>query len=420
MTVLPLAADSANVRFSVTSTRMARMSPIRWLRAHRVTADAALGVGLFAAGLIGVFVDGETPEQFARVDAIAIALIACMTIPLAMRRIRPVEIFTISVIALFAFEIRRYPDTPATVATIVALYSVAAHLEDRRKAAVTGITSFIAISGFLMIEIVRHEHGSTFWNYIGNTVLFGTAWVLGDNLFRRRERLSDLVQHAANLEHSRDLETQAAVTAERSRIARELHDVVAHSLSVMVVQAGAARKVLPSDPQATVRALEQIEATGRDSLSEMRRLLGVMRTDELAEHQPQPTIERIQELTESDPGLEIHITVVGEARCVPAAVDLSAYRIAQEALTNVRKHAHARRVAISIEWSANSVELTVIDDGRGASAAMRQGALAGHGIIGMRERAALVGGTLDAGPYPGGGWQVQALLPTPAGESATQ
>ena len=400
---------------------MSSFAPTRWLREHRVAADGVLGTGLFIVSVIGVFVETDSRETFARVDAIAIVLIACMTLPLVLRRIRPVEIFTVSLIALFAFEIRHYPDTPATIATIAALYSVAAHLSDRKRATITGATAFIAISGFLMIGIARHEPGATFWNYIGNTVMFGTAWVLGDNLFRRRERLIDLMHRAGELEHSRELETQAAVTAERSRIARELHDVVAHSLSVMVVQAGAARKVLPRDPQATVRALEQIEATGRESLTEMRRLLGVMRTDETIEHQPQPTIERIHELAAAEPDLDVSVTVIGTQRIVPAAVDLSAYRIVQEALTNVRKHAKARNVTVDIEWTDEALQLVVRDDGRGASASLLQDTNeTGHGIVGMRERAALVGGTLEARPQSGGGWCVNAMLPTTTRESIPQ
>jgi signal transduction histidine kinase len=393
---------------------MAHTAPSRWLREHRAAADALLAVGLFVVGVIGVRVNRNASDQFSDVDILAFVLIASMTIPLAWRRARPVEIFTISIISLFAFEIRRYPDSPATIATIVALYSVAAHLRDRKKATITGVVSFTIISGFLMVGIARHEEGSTFWNYIGNTLIFGTAWVLGDNLYRRRERLADLEQRAQDLERSSDLETSAAVAAERSRIARELHDVVAHSLSVMVVQAGAARRVLAQDPDATVRALEQIEATGRESLTEMRRLLGVLRTDESAQRQPQPTIQHIRDLVAMEPELDVEVTVRGTERLVPAAVDLSAYRIVQEALTNARKHAHADRVEIRIEWSEDTVAVIVADDGRGASTLLRhQGNdTPGHGIMGMQERAAIVGGSLVARPRPGGGWQVHAVLPT--------
>jgi signal transduction histidine kinase len=309
------------------------------------------------------------------------------------------------------YDALSYPGTVASSGLLIALYSMAAHGQPRHRVNQAGAIAFVATGAWFGAGIALGVRGATFWNLIGNYIIFITAFVLGDNVRRRRERLHDLEQRAADLEHTRALETEHAVAAERTRISRELHDVVAHSISVMVVQAGAARRVIDQDPGRAAEAMAQVERTGRDALTEMRRLLGVLRSDdEDALRAPQPSLARLADLVSSDPELRVQLTIEGPPQELPATVDTSAYRIVQEALTNIRKHAGRTGAEVVVQYAPGELCLTVADRGRGASTFLAERA-DGHGLLGMRERAALVGGELQAGPRPGGGWQVRARLP---------
>jgi signal transduction histidine kinase len=213
----------------------------------------------------------------------------------------------------------------------------------------------------------------------------------------------------------------AAVVAERTRIARELHDIVAHSVSMIVVQAGAAEQVVEDDPVFARRALEAIRTTGTDALAEMRRVVAMLRdTDEPGALTPQPGLEGVAALLRDAEatGLTTSLEVTGAARELPAGVDLAAYRIVQEAVTNVRRHAGASRVAVRVAYGEDDVRVEVVDDGRGPGEGHGVNGT-GHGLVGMRERAALYGGTVAAGPAPGRGFAVRAVLPVlPAGEAS--
>jgi signal transduction histidine kinase len=232
------------------------------------------------------------------------------------------------------------------------------------------------------------------------------------------ERLSE---RARLLEIEREQEARLAATDERARIAREMHDVVAHSLSVTISQADGGRYAARTDPGAAITALETISATGRQALADMRVLLGVLRQDDAHELAPQPDTDAIPGLVQqvSTGGLEVRFDVTGRPRALPPGPSLASYRIVQESLTNVLKHggpqAHA---AVWLNWRDDGLEIRVEDDGRGAGALpLDRGAAngAGQGLLGMRERAALHGGQLHAGPREGGGWRVHALLPYPGG-----
>jgi signal transduction histidine kinase len=205
-----------------------------------------------------------------------------------------------------------------------------------------------------------------------------------------------------------------AATAERARIARELHDVVAHSLSVVIAQADGGRYAGKNDPEAATGALEAIAATGRQALTDMRSLLGVLRDGGGEEYAPQPDVGSIPALVEDvrASGLDVDLLVEGEPQPMPAGPQLAAYRIVQESLTNVLKHAGpASRAWVRLQWRPDALELSVLDDGRGASAAMVDSDGGGQGLRGMWERASLHGGRLDAGPRTGGGFGVHAALP---------
>jgi signal transduction histidine kinase len=250
---------------------------------------------------------------------------------------------------------------------------------------------------------------------LSNYAVFATAWVLGDNMRQRRERVRSLEERAELAEQSREEEARRAVAAERTRIARELHDVVAHSVSVMVVQAGAARRVLEHSPEQAAEAMTQIEAAGRQSLNEMRRLLGVLRRDDDRSfgRDPQPSVEHLDVLVNQvrEAGLPVELVVEGEPRPLAAGVDLSAYRIVQEALTNTLKHGGpAARAEVRICYAGDVIEVVVADDGRGSDSD-RSDDPGGHGLVGMRERVTLFGGDLQARNRPGGGFVVRATLP---------
>lgn len=256
------------------------------------------------------------------------------------------------------------------------------------------------------------------------TVPFILAWVLGDSVRTRRAYWAQLEERATRLEKEREQQAQIAVTAERARIARELHDVVAHNVSVMVVQADGAAYVLDSSPEQAKQALETISGTGRQALAEMRRLLGVLRTDDAAEggeYVPQPDVEQIGDLVEQvrRAGLPVEFRIEGAPRPLPSGVELTAYRIVQEALTNTRKHGGPDvGASVRLTYFDDGLGLLVEDDGRGAQHELYESGGAdgmGHGLIGMRERVGMVGGTLDAGPRPGGGFRISVLLPIRSG-----
>ena len=233
----------------------------------------------------------------------------------------------------------------------------------------------------------------------------GAPMLLGRIVFNRRRSLAEERERAA-----RD-----AVAAERTRIARELHDVVAHAISVMVVQAGAARTALERSPADAERAIRQIEETGRDGLGEMRRLIGILRPDGPAALAPQPDLGRLDELLETvrHAGLRVEVVVEGIRRELPSGVELTAYRLVQEGLTNVLKHTGGANAHVLLRYADDAIDVEVTDDGPGPLA--DGDASSGHGLIGMRERVELFGGTLQAGARSGGGFVVHATIPVPEG-----
>jgi signal transduction histidine kinase len=251
------------------------------------------------------------------------------------------------------------------------------------------------------------------------TIPFALAWVIGDSLRTRRAYYAQLEERAARLQREREAQSKAAVAAERARIARELHDVVAHNVSVMVVQADGAAYVLDASPEQAKQALETISSTGRQALAEMRRLLGLLRSSDDAggEYVPQPGVDELSDLIEQvrGAGLPVRFEVAGESRPLPSGVELTAYRIVQEALTNTRKHGGPEvSASVRIGFGEHELALLIEDDGRGAQHELYEEGGEdglGQGLIGMRERIGMVSGTLDAGARPGGGFRISAVLP---------
>ncbi len=385
-----------------------------WLRRHPVLVDSVLAL---AVGSLGLSVLGDAGGH--RVPrALALVFVVVMVAPIAVRRRHPVGAF-VAVIIAGGIEVAALPrPVGSDVAVLVVLYTLAAYRP--RRAAVPGL--LVCLGGSAVAIAVwapspaRHD-----WYTLGEVFAVFclpalTAWLLGDMTRWRRGFYDALEERAARLERERDAQAQIAAAAERARIARELHDVVAHNVSVMVVQADGASYTLDADPERARQALGAIAATGRQALAEMRSLLGVLRSagDATAELAPQPGIEQLTGLLKQArvSGLPVSFTVEGVPRPLPQSAALTAYRVVQESLTNARKHGGPTVTAtVILRFCEDGVAITVTDDGKGTA---DQADGQGHGLIGMRERVELFGGTVSAGPRPGGGYRVAATLPVPA------
>ncbi|HZK51488.1 MAG TPA: sensor histidine kinase [Actinomycetota bacterium] len=369
--------------------------------------DGFLALLIAIVSLPGIFPAVEGSRRDA--DGWSLALILLMTLPIAYRRIAPDVVMGTTGLATVAYYALGYPDTLAAIGTLIALYSIAAH--GTRKIAVQALIGTVI---GLSISVLATELGDlTLQILISNYIIYGTAWVIGDNMRTRRAYTQELEARADRLERERETQSRDAVIDERRRIAREMHDVVAHNVSVMVVQAGAARRIIESKPEQARDALSSIEMTGRQALTEMRRLTGVLRREEESYKAPQPGLNYLEKLIEQtrEAGLPVEVTIEGEPYELPQGADLSAFRIVQEALTNSLKHAGPSQASVCIKYSPDKLELRVTDNGRGAAERLSNGSVAGHGLVGMRERVAMFGGDLKSGPLPGGGYEVQATLP---------
>lgn len=389
-----------------------RPHPIRWLREHPTQADAILAVTLTVLALVFHLADFENDDsEFADPSWWTAILVFGSVFPIAWRRVHTV-ISTVLVVVIQVTAAFVDVDGAGFLGVVVALYSLGAHTAGpkRTRVVVLVIASITAlfVTGLAVGEL---DLGS----FISSTIILVTAFVLGDNVRRRRDAATALQERAERAERERELIAQREVNAERSRIARELHDVVAHSVSVMVIQAGAARRSLSSSPENAEQALTNIEETGRQTMNELRGILGVLRrsaADTGADPAlaPQPALAEIGALVAMSDDLPIRLKVSGDLADLPTSITLTGYRVVQEALTNIRRHAGpVTSVEITVGRSDNEVALRIVDDGRGAAA---DDVGPGYGIVGMRERVAAVGGTVQAGWRTGGGWRVAVSLPT--------
>jgi signal transduction histidine kinase len=373
-----------------------------WFDRHPYAGDhlvAAVTVGLVAGELI-------SDRLFSYETAVAptteeVILPLALVAPLAFGPRAPVAVFaTVMATCLVQIAVTDHV-LVADLAALVALYYLVVHGPSRLKPIGLGV----ALAGGAVMSWRASFPGALDGFLLGTAVVTAyilVAALLADRRVNRRARL-------AALEVERDQQAEIGAARERTRIAREVHDVVAHSLAVMVAQADGGRYAASEDPGAASRALAQIAETGRDALAQMRRLLGVLRAGEEGADLP-GLVRRL-----AGAGLPVELEVEGGARELPAELQLCIHRVAQEALTNVLKHADApRRVEVVLRYLDSEVELTVRDDGRGIAAGDGQG----HGLAGMRERVALQNGTLRAGPRAGGGYEVRARLPAPAADAA--
>ncbi|MFF4324805.1 sensor histidine kinase [Streptomyces sp. NPDC001568] len=390
-----------------------------FIRRHPTGVDSFWAVLFFGISMIAVV---GNPGTSTALRLATVPVVIALTAALALRRKWTQAMFWTTVGAgvwQLAFGIEAQV---CDVAMLVVLFTVAAgdvpRWVSRAALGVGLLASPVYFARFGVDKGISFTQSVVFALMV--IVPFALAWVTGDSLRTRRAYYAQLVERNQRLEKEREAQGKVAVAAERARIARELHDVVAHNVSVMVVQADGAAYVMDVAPEQAKEALQTISGTGRQALAEMRRLLGVLRTGEPQDSEdyvPQPDVEQIEVLVEQvrASGLTVDFVVEGTPRKLPSGVELTAYRIVQEALTNTRKHGGPEAGAsVRLVYFDDGLGLLVEDDGRGAAHELYEDGGAdgaGHGLIGMRERIGMVGGTLDAGPRPGGGFRISALLP---------
>ena len=370
-----------------------------WLWIRRWFVDALIVFGA-AFGVAEIVLRRDAPEAPTLPLGVAATAEALLTLTLLARRRFPFGAPTTMFVAAGALSFvdgRLIPFTLPGFLTALAACLLFGLLPERRQA-VAGLAIAVAV----VVLIVRNDPAGSPDDYFGIPFILTAVWVVGFALGR-------------NLEQTRKAEQRArsAVGEERARIARELHDVVGHSVSVMTVQASAVRRLLRPEQEREREALLVVEQTGREALAEMRRMVGVLRRPEEAPAlAPQPSLEHLDKLVDQvrEAGLPVEVRIEGSPAPLPPGVDLTAYRLVQEGLTNALKHARATSAEVLVKYGDDAVEVVVSDDGRGDG----DGAAGGHGLVGMRERVSVYGGELHAGPRPDGGYSLRARLPVVA------
>lgn len=409
---------------------------MRWWREQlaRVGARTPVARDVVVAGVLAVVggarylltvgpaVDGRASAAPADLLPLVVLAATADTATVALRRRAPRTALALALAVLLAtaFLPLRFPWSGIGVA--VCAYSVAAHLPRRRAVTVLGAAAVVHAAGGLAVTAAGGDLTLllTYWEVPGTDVAdvvtatlasFGVLGLLGAFVQTQRAYTGELIARAQRLEVEREERARAAVVEERGRIARELHDVAAHDLSALVVQAGAADRLVDRDPDAARAVLRAIRAQGRDTLSELRRLVGIMRDGDTDGRAPRPTLQRLDDLVGAAraAGMSVVVTTGGCVEALPPAVDLAAYRVVQEALSNARRHAPGAHVDVTVT-GGEGVRVMV----RNTAAPVRVGPAGtggGHGLLGMRERVEQAGGTLRVGSTPAGGWHVEAHLP---------
>lgn len=377
-------------------------------RARRLPAarvDALLALAIVIAGIVE-FSTRVPARERSLLEAVLLAgAYAC----LAFRRRSPIPAAA-AMYALFVsmnfILISLAPLNVPLFAVLLMSWTLGRHVADARAAA-AGLA--LVVVGMLLIILGMEQQGAT--DFLFPTAFAVIGWVAGRAVRVRSVLTEELHEATVRAEEAHEAELARAAADERRRIAREMHDVVAHSVSVMVVQAGGARRILQQDPARAVDAAVHIEETGRAALVEMRRLLGMLGSGEDVARAPQPTLAELDSLVRRsrEAGLPVALTVLGEPRALPAGIDLAAYRVLQEGLTNAMRHAGGSPTEITVRWAPDALELAVADRGTGTSAGS-----GGHGLVGMQERVRLYGGELWTGRRNGGGFEIRARIPLEA------
>ena len=384
-------------------------------RGRALTIDVLLAVGIGLVQVLSLVVServGRSPDWRAP-DALAWLLLAVGPVALLARRRWPLGVLAVTVAAGLAYAARTYPEGPSQLAVFPALWTVALTVPRRQAWLAAGVTALEAAG----VELVLY--GDTMFDgeplYAAVAVLAAMWW--GEAVRARRAYLAELRDRAEWAERTREEEARRRVDEERLRIARELHDVVSHTIGVISVQAGVAAHLLHRRPDKAAESLAAIRQASDEALGELHAMLGVLRHGGgdggggAAPLTPAPGLGELDALVAqaAGAGLEVRVSLEGEARRLPPAVDLACYRVVQESLTNVVRHARASQAEITVTHAGDRVTVEVTDDGRAGGNGQRGGS--GQGILGMRERARALGGSLEAGPRPEGGFRVLASLP---------
>jgi signal transduction histidine kinase len=373
-----------------------------WLREHPVRVDTLIALCLVLAACSFV---SSSHRYYGPAWLLGPALVLGGA-PVVVRRWRPWWAVAGTALVCVATSLAGVPNFSGDTTLLLVLYSCAALLPLRRALIGTVVLTLATV-----FELIAMHHPSPDWAFVAGSL--PAAFFIGRTVFTRHAYTAALEERARTAEQSREALAREAVLEERRRIARELHDVVAHHVSVMGVMATGARRALTRDPASADEALATIESTGRATLREMRRLLDVLRRDDEtdAAFQPQPGVEGLRALAEQvrEAGLTVRLTVAGTPRPLDPGIDLTIYRIVQEGLTNALKHAGPASAQVSIAFHPDRIVLTVDDDGAGESAV--PSGRSGHGLVGMRERVALYGGSLRAGPRGSQGYSLAADIP---------
>ena len=372
----------------------------RWARARPLLVDAALAIGFAVAGLLTTNRGGTAAfaGAYEQRDALGLALVLAATLPYAARRRAPAPVYVVTALAVTVLMLNGYDEGALPSVLAVGAYTVAAYRPVPEVAAATAVVAGLLVL-LLVADVPQFGSGELLTSIAG----FGAATLLGRGSRSRQQRLDAL-------EGQREEATLRAAADERLRIAQELHDIVAHSLGVIAVQAGVGRHVIDTDPAEAKRSFDSISNASRSSLAEIRRLLGVVRSGEAGPaYVPAPGLSDLPQLADdvAKAGLPVDLDVRVEPGGVPRSVGLAAFRIVQESLTNSLRHAGAERAAVRLGYERGGLVIEVSDDGSGSNGS-RSG---GHGLVGMRERVAVHGGSLETGTGPGGGFRVMARLP---------
>jgi signal transduction histidine kinase len=383
------------------------------LRRHETLVDAVGVAPLLLLGMTGILGYADTDHPSGIPVPVHVAATLALLLPLVLRRRFPVGVFTTIAVVAALQLLLGFGLILADAAVVIGMYTVAS-----RCRPVWALAALATVELGLLLIIVRSPYAdwSDWRAFVFYTFLVMLFWVTGLYTNVRRSYLVGLEERAEWLERERDARTQAAIAEERARIAREMHDVVAHNMSVMVVQADGAAFMVDSDPARAKGALETISETGRTALAEMRGILGVLRDGEHEEeYAPRPDVRQLDQLVDRlrRAGLPVELTVEGVERRLPTGVGLAAYRVVQESLTNTLRHAGpaVSRVRVRLRYGDDALEIRILDDGRGAAVPDDGEPGKGHGLIGMRERVSVYGGSVRAGPRVGGGYEVVASLP---------
>ena len=374
-----------------------------------LVAAFVLGIGLASREQLP---DGEIARFSRDFDLFNLVLIFGQAVPLILRRRYPATVFALVTAAWVIDRALDYPGTLAGAGVAVAMHALGSELSSRRSTlvgwgSVAGLTTF-TILGALTLDSVSLD------DVVFTCVVLSLPLVLGKEVHTRRERFEAMRRRVELAERDREERAAEAVRRERARIARELHDVVAHQMAVMTLQAEGARRLARDADPRVGEALDTIRRAGHDALAEMRRMVGLLRTegtDSAPDLAPQPGLGDLERLVDqmAEAGLDVEVQTHGAPRDLPSGIDLSAYRIIQESLTNTLKHGGPGvRAVVDVTYGRDQVDVRIVDDGAGATSDANGG---GHGLVGMRERVALVDGRLEVGPAPDGGYRVHAVLP---------